>query len=80
MGLTRAWIGAGAMAVLATQWDIPDDAAQSLMTDFYRSLHAAPEQGAAAALQTAQRKALLSPSARRLPGSWAGYFLLSRTL
>ena len=45
MGLTRAWIGAGAMAVMATQWDIPDDASQSLMTGFYRALRAAPERG-----------------------------------
>lgn len=80
MGLTRAWIGAGAMAVLATRWDIPDDAAQSLMTDFYRALRASPQQGAAAALRVAQRAALRSPQARHSPATWAGYSLLSRML
>ena len=80
MGLTRAWIGAGAMAVMATQWDIPDDEAQSLMADFYRALKAAPERGAASALQNAQLAALRDPLARQLPASWAGYFLLSRML
>jgi CHAT domain-containing protein len=80
MGLTRAWIGAGAMAVIATQWDIPDDDAQSLIADFYRALKAAPERGAAAALREAQLAALQSPDSRRLPSKWAGYFLLSRLL
>ena len=34
MGLTRAWIGAGAKAVLATRWDIPDDAGQAVHGGF----------------------------------------------
>ena len=38
MGLTRAWIAAGARAVLSTRWDVPDETAQSLMVDFYRAL------------------------------------------
>jgi CHAT domain-containing protein len=80
MGLTRAWIGSGAMSVLATQWDIPDDSAQSLMTDFYRALRASPEHGAASALRQAQLAALSSPRARQNPAAWAGYFLLSRML
>jgi CHAT domain-containing protein len=80
MGLTRAWIGAGAMSVLATQWDIPDDSAQTLMTDFYRVLRASPRNGAAYALREAQMTALRNPLARQSPGTWAGYFLLSRML
>lgn len=75
MGLTRAWIGSGARAVIATGWDVPDAAAQSLMTDFYRALRASPGQGVATALQAAQLRAI----ARGDGGSlWAAYSLLSR--
>jgi CHAT domain-containing protein len=80
MGLTRAWIGAGAMSVVATQWDVPDDAAQSLMIDFYRCLRASPKSGVAGALREAQIAALHRPEGRRRPSSWAGYFLLSRLI
>jgi CHAT domain-containing protein len=75
MGLTRAWIGAGASAVLATQWDIPDDAAETLMTDFYRILRAEPGRGPAFALREAQLSALRN---QRSPRDWAAYSLLSR--
>ncbi|HVV43988.1 MAG TPA: CHAT domain-containing protein, partial [Bryobacteraceae bacterium] len=47
MGLTRAWIGAGARSVLATRWDIPDEAGAAMMVEFYRALRAHPERGAA---------------------------------
>jgi CHAT domain-containing protein len=74
MGLTRAWIGAGAGAVLATQWDIPDAAAQSFMEAFYRSLRTTAKFDPALALQQAQLENL------RNPQNWAGYFLLSRLI
>ncbi len=80
MGLTRAWLGAGAMSVLATQWDVPDSAAQSVMTGFYTALKKSPAAGPAAALREAQLAALREPSGRLRPSSWAGYFLLSRIL
>ncbi len=78
MGLTRAWIGAGAKAVISTQWDVPDDAAQSLMTDFYRALHDSPVAGAAFALQDAQLKAIRRADERHSGSEWAAYSLLSR--
>jgi len=80
MGLTRAWLGAGAEAVIATQWDVPDDAGELLMADFYRYLRKAPEAGAAAALRSAQLATLGNAEHRRAPARWAGYFLLSRML
>jgi CHAT domain-containing protein/tetratricopeptide (TPR) repeat protein len=76
MGLTRAWIGAGAKGVISTGWDVPDSAAESIMADFYGALRSAPERGAAIALRDAQLKAI-----RRDGGSateWAAYSLLSR--
>ena len=78
MGLTRAWIGAGASAVIATQWDIPDTEAQSLMTAFYRALNKSAGTAPAAALQQAQLQELNSAKGRYSPAAWAGYFLLSR--
>jgi CHAT domain-containing protein/tetratricopeptide (TPR) repeat protein len=78
MGLTRAWIGAGASAVIATRWDVPDDSAQSLMTRFYTALRTSPERGAAFALQEAQIAALHGGDGVQAPSRWAGYFLLSR--
>jgi CHAT domain-containing protein len=78
MGLTRAWIGAGARAVIATQWDLPDDDAQSMMGDFYSTLRASRERGVGFALREAQLAVLKTPEGRRTPSKWAGYFLLSR--
>jgi CHAT domain-containing protein len=78
MGLTRAWIGAGARAVLSTRWDVPDEAAQTLMVNFYRALSEDPRGNPATALREAQLTALRSSGPDREPSRWAGYFLLSR--
>ncbi len=77
MGLTRAWIGAGANAVISTRWNIPDEPAQTVMVDFYRALRGSAHGNPAAALREAQLAALHSGRDSR-PLVWAGYFLLSR--
>jgi CHAT domain-containing protein/tetratricopeptide (TPR) repeat protein len=76
MGLTRAWIGAGAHAVIATLWDIPDDA-QSALPAFYRHLREHEDLGPAAALRAAQLD-VLTANPNGSPAAWAGYFLLAR--
>lgn len=83
MGLTRAWIGAGARSVLATQWDIPDEAGSEILIDFYRALRAYPESGPAFALQQAQIKFYKHSSFKRrgssgTPAIWGAYFVLGR--
>ena len=78
MGLTRAWIGAGAKCVMATQWDVPDQNAQTLMADFYKALRVARTRGPAFALRQAQLLALGQGNRRHFPALWAGYFLISR--
>jgi CHAT domain-containing protein len=78
MGLTRAWIGAGARFVLATQWDIPDEAGAKIMTGFYRSLRAHPERGPAFALQQAQSEFLKTHPAESTAVVWGAYFVLGR--
>ena len=88
MGLTRAWIGAGAGGVLATQWDVADDDAESIMRNFYRMLKEAPEKGVAEALRKSQLAAIHSDqlhsdqihSDQKDVARWAAYYLLSRAL
>ena len=78
MGLTRAWIAAGARAVVATRWDVPDDTAQSLMVNFYRALRKPDGGSPALALREAQLQALRGKGPDAQPSRWAGYFLVSR--
>lgn len=78
MGLTRAWIGAGARSVLATRWDIPDEAGARIMVEFYRTLRAWPGRGPAFALQQAQSGFLKSRASAHTAQVWGAYFVLGR--
>lgn len=83
MGLTRAWIAAGARSVVATRWDVPDDTAAAVMTRFYRALRNQPQAGVAFALQQAQRTFLNAGSrnwqaADQSPAAWGAWFVLGR--
>jgi CHAT domain-containing protein len=78
MGLTRAWLGAGARSVLATSWDVTDETGKTVMVEFYRALKAHPERGPAFALQQAQLTVLNNGNSRSTPAIWAAYFLLGR--
>jgi CHAT domain-containing protein/Tfp pilus assembly protein PilF len=78
MGLTRAWLGAGARSVLATRWDIPDDAGEDIMVDFYRTFRAQPDRGPAFALQQAQGAFLRSHPGGNATQVWGAYFVLGR--
>jgi CHAT domain-containing protein len=42
IGFTRAFLYAGASSVIATEWDVPDEAGYELMRRFYRHRTAAP--------------------------------------
>jgi CHAT domain-containing protein len=77
MGLTRAWIGSGARSVLATRWDIPDEAGATMMVEFYRALRMWPDRGPAFALQQASRL-LKSHVSGNTPDVWGAYFVLGR--
>jgi CHAT domain-containing protein len=83
MGLTRAWIGAGARSVLATRWDIPDEAGARILVEFYRAFRASPERGPAFALQQAQLRFLKNRTSNpqasgNTPAVWGAYFVLGR--
>ena len=68
-------MSAGAAAVVATGWSIPDDAA-GLFPTFYRELQDGESRDPAAALRSAQIEALRSAGWRSDPAYWAAYFTL----
>jgi CHAT domain-containing protein len=73
IGLTRAFMYAGAPRVVASLWRVPDNATAELMTGFYRALlmdNLAP----AAALRRAQLELASQPRFRD-PYNWAGFVL-----
>ncbi|MBV8516180.1 MAG: CHAT domain-containing protein [Acidobacteria bacterium] len=71
-GLTRAFLYGGTPGVIASLWDIGDDAAEALMKIFYEHLlHGAT---AAEALRDAQCEMLKNPRFRS-PAAWAAFTL-----
>jgi len=74
MGLTRAWLAAGAKAVVASLWPGSDDDG-ALFLSFYRHAREAPQAGSALALQYAQLDMLRSRTWRSNPLYWGAYFV-----
>ncbi len=74
MGLTRAFIAAGAGNVLATRWPARDDNGEFLAL-FYQKLRESPEEGPARALQQARREVIRYGDWRSEPAFWASYFV-----
>jgi CHAT domain-containing protein len=70
VGLTRAFLHAGAADVVATLWSVDDWATASLMEQFYGRYSRRAD--AAAALAEAQR-AILTMTSTRHPFYWAGF-------
>ena len=71
IGLSRAWMAAGAPSVVVSLWSIPDEPTRDLMVEFYRRL--AGGTGKAEAL----RDAMLATRAHYpSPVNWAAFVLL----
>ena len=82
VGLTRAWLVAGAQAVTATHWPISDDA-QPFFSAFYKHLkrHSQGEISAplaAASLRAAQLEAIRGGGAHANPEYWAAFFIVGK--
>jgi len=75
MGMTRAWLMAGAGAVIATKWPTPDDVG-IFFRRFYRELQRADKYDPAGALRAAQIETLRSKDWRSQPVFWASYFAM----
>ncbi len=71
IGLSRAWMAAGAPSVVVSLWPIPDEPTRDLMVEFYRRLSGG--SGKAEALRTAM---LATRAKHPNPVSWAAFVLL----
>ncbi len=75
VGLTHAFLRAGSSRVLATLWQVDDEATSALIAHFYRERREKPNRGMAAALRSAQQ-AVRSESRWQHPRFWAGFVLV----
>jgi CHAT domain-containing protein len=80
MGMTRAWLAAGARSVIASLWPVPDDSGE-LFQAFYRHLAGGSRLRAAStaeALREAQMETAHSGGWRSRPAHWAAYILVGK--
>jgi CHAT domain-containing protein/tetratricopeptide (TPR) repeat protein len=71
VGLSRAWLGAGATQVVVSLWSVPDASTSSLMEAFHRGRLRGVSP--AAALREAMRQ---ERTRHRDPLSWAGFIVM----
>jgi CHAT domain-containing protein len=79
-GLTRAWLLAGANAVVATYWPIPDDDGE-LLSAMYQELSKSGGTGpreVANALHLAQQKMASSSGWQSNPSYWGAFFVAGK--
>ena len=69
LGLTRAWLMAGAGLVISTAWPVEDNSGAM----FARFYHYLQNHSAAEALQLSQKEVAHSGAGRQAPASWASY-------
>ena len=82
MGMTRAWLAAGARAVIVTRWATADQNEGKLFQAFYQSLSPTSDsvrrKSFAQSLQQAQIAELHAGGRRANPSNWAAYFCVER--
>jgi CHAT domain-containing protein len=74
IGLSHAFLGAGARATLVTLWRIADRSAADFMQAFYNELHAGMPP--AQALLVVRRRWVLAGGAQGHPSHWAPFVLV----
>jgi CHAT domain-containing protein len=75
LGLTRAWLAAGARNVVASRWPVTDDRS-GIFEAFYRHLQADGVANPAQALQKAQKDIMLTGGYLSHPRHWGAYFVV----
>ena len=75
MGLTRAWLAAGAGEVLATRWATMDESRDGLIGSFYEYLLASPDGDIPKALQQATRDMITRGGWQAEARYWASFYL-----
>jgi CHAT domain-containing protein len=82
MGMTRAWLAAGARAVIVTRWETADQNEGDLFQTFYQDLsdssHSTGKKSYAQSLQEAQIAEIRAGGRRAKPANWAAYFCVER--
>jgi CHAT domain-containing protein len=78
MGLTRAWLAAGARGVIATRWAAADQDAGEIFADFYRRLNVQRGHSFARVLQEAQIARIRAGGRAAEPSGWAAYMCVER--
>lgn len=73
VGLTRAFLSAGASTVIATLWEVNDSSTARLMQNFYRRVS---EDSPSLSLATAQRSMLHGDREHRHPYYWSAFVLV----
>lgn len=73
VGLTRAFLSAGASNVVASLWKVNDSSTARLMRSFYRKLS---EESPSVSLATAQRSMLHGESDHQHPYYWAAFVVI----
>lgn len=74
IGLSRAFLAAGAQSVVVSLWRVPDQPTAELMQNFYRMLARAPNKA------SALRQAMLATRAQHPdPLAWAGFILVGES-
>ncbi len=76
VGLSRAFLYAGARSVVVSLWDVTDTSAGQLMKQFYQNL--ADGMSNVAALRQAKLKMLNSDSAARHPHYWSSFVIAGK--
>lgn len=76
MGLTRAWLAAGAGEVLATRWPTMDESGDGLIGSFYLHLLASQDGNIPKALREARRDMIARGGWRAEPRYWSSFFLI----
>ena len=75
LGLTRAWLMAGAHSVIASNWATPDESG-ALFSALYENLSGERRSSPAAALRAAQLAMIRSGGWRAKPSYWGAYFVV----
>ena len=75
MGLTRAWLTAGARAVVSSRWPTPDEDGP-LFKVLYRNLRTERRADPGRALRTAQLDMIRSGGRHAQPRYWGAYFVI----
>jgi CHAT domain-containing protein len=75
LGLTRAWLMAGAHSVIGSSWATTDESG-ALFGALYRNLSEGRGSSPAAALRAAQLEMIRSGGWRAKTGYWGAYFVV----